>query len=229
MMQNNNLKNLKTIARHPLEIFSWCKINCVYNGGVTLEEASFGLTSEICEEIVHNYHWALEYIPDRFKTQKMCDEAVSACPYVLEYVPDKFKTQKMCDQALSECPSVLDCIPDKFKTQKMCDEAVSACSYVLEYVPDRFKSQKMCDQAVLLWPRALEYVPDYFIQDRYNMVTGSNPFFEKYRERKNMKRSINKEALATAWHPDRDFIGWCFNEDEKMLVSNLINKRKKGF
>ena len=42
----------------------------------------------------------------------MCDKAMGAEPGSLEYVPDRFKSQKMCDAALMEDPCPLEFFPD---------------------------------------------------------------------------------------------------------------------
>ena len=49
----------------------------------------------MCERAVEDDPNTLEFVPDRFKTQKMCNEAVYREPYTLRYVHDHLKTQEM--------------------------------------------------------------------------------------------------------------------------------------
>ena len=50
----------------------------------------------MCEESSHKYPYALEYVPDKFKTLEMCEKAVTEDPYALKYVPDWFITLEIC-------------------------------------------------------------------------------------------------------------------------------------
>ena len=49
---------------------------------------------------VDNFLHALEFVPERCKTQKMCDKAVSSFPSATEFVPECFMTQEMCDKLM---------------------------------------------------------------------------------------------------------------------------------
>ena len=77
-------------------------------------------TQEMCNEVVHIEPYALEFIPDHFKTQKMCNEAVEAGPCNLKFVPDHVKTQEMCEKAIEKDPWILKFVSDHLKTQEMC-------------------------------------------------------------------------------------------------------------
>ena len=48
----------------------------------------------MCERVVKDKPETLEFVPDRFKTQKMCDKAVGEGPCALEFVPDWFVTHQ---------------------------------------------------------------------------------------------------------------------------------------
>ena len=52
-------------------------------------------TQKMCNVLVCIEPYALEFIPDYFKTEKMCNKAVEADPYTLQYVPDNLKTHEM--------------------------------------------------------------------------------------------------------------------------------------
>ena len=42
----------------------------------------------MCDKAVNNYAYALEFVPNRHKTQEVCDKAVDDNPSTIKYVPD---------------------------------------------------------------------------------------------------------------------------------------------
>ena len=69
----------------------------------------------MCNKAVDNYHHALEFVIECYKTQKMCDKVVNTYPSAKEFVPECFMTQKMCNKAVNRCFFVIDSIPDQCK------------------------------------------------------------------------------------------------------------------
>ena len=51
-------------------------------------------------EVVHIEPYALEFIPDRIKTQEMCNEVVKMDLYTLQYVSGNLKTHEMFIRAV---------------------------------------------------------------------------------------------------------------------------------
>ena len=49
----------------------------------------------------------------------MCNEAARIEPYLLEFVPNRFKTQKMCDKVDCNKPYLSKFVPDNFQTQEI--------------------------------------------------------------------------------------------------------------
>ena len=47
------------------------------------------------------YYYALELVPDCYKTYKMCDKPVDTYSSAIQFVPECCKTQKMCHKALA--------------------------------------------------------------------------------------------------------------------------------
>ena len=43
----------------------------------------------MCNKTVANYAYALEYVPEWYKTQKMCDKAVDTCSSTVQFFPDE--------------------------------------------------------------------------------------------------------------------------------------------
>ena len=46
----------------------------------------------MCNKAVDDCSIALEFDPDRNKTQEMCDKIIFDYPFSLRYVPDQYKT-----------------------------------------------------------------------------------------------------------------------------------------
>ena len=42
----------------------------------------------------------------------MCDKAVNTSPYAMQFVPECYKTQEICDKVVDTCPFVFDSLPD---------------------------------------------------------------------------------------------------------------------
>ena len=82
--------------------------------------------STMCDKVIDDYRYALEFVPECYKTQKTYDKAVDTYPSTIEYVSDRFKTQEMCHKAVDKCTFVINSFSDQYKTQEMCDKIVFA-------------------------------------------------------------------------------------------------------
>ena len=65
----------------------------------------------------------------------MCHEAVRREPYALELIPDHFKTQEMCDTALKEDPYMLNDVPGRNlwrgSDERSMHTGINSCSGVI--------------------------------------------------------------------------------------------------
>ena len=52
----------------------------------------------MCDKAVDDYSFALEFVPDRYKTQEMCEKIISDNSFLLRYVHG----QQMCDEAVDD-------------------------------------------------------------------------------------------------------------------------------
>ena len=68
----------------------------------------------MCHKSVDDYFIALEFIPDRYKTQEMCDRIISDDPFSLGYAPDK-----ICDEAVTDFIRTLGFVSYWFVTSKI--------------------------------------------------------------------------------------------------------------
>ena len=171
------------------------------------------------KKLLKKDYGGLYHVPDHFNI------VVPRNPYALDYVPDQYKTQKMCDKAVRMDPDALEGVPNRFKTQEMCDVAVMEDRYALEFVPDYRKSEKMCDKVVWEHPSSLQYVPDLFVtQEQVKSWHDNDKFYDDnkiiewyykgHQKRKVQKAQIKKELMPITWHPSR-WWDWCVPEDEK--------------
>ena len=97
--------------------------------------------------------WPLALIPDELNS-------VVFNQYALEFVPDHFKTKKMCERAIEDETGTLELVPDRFKKQEMHEKAVEERSCMLEDVSNHFKMQKICDAVVTKDSLLLRHVSD---------------------------------------------------------------------
>ena len=67
----------------------------------------------------------LKSAPDFFKNQEMCNKVVDNYPYGLEFFPECYKTQKISDKVANTYPSTIKFVLECFMTQKICDKAVN--------------------------------------------------------------------------------------------------------
>ena len=163
-----------------------------------------------CERLVPRW---LREIPEHLKTSEMCNEAVAQFPYALEYVPDQLKTQEMCNEAMHENPTVLFLVPDHFKTEDMCNEALVVDPWSLKDIPGNLKIKEMCNKAVEDDPSSLQFVPDWFVtrqqldiwfdNDCWYHDDDSIEWYNGYKKRKAQKANIKEKLLPVTWHPDR--------------------------
>ena len=80
----------------------------------------------------------LNHVPNDPWFLGMCEKVVKDVPWRLEFVAMSLITQKMCQKAVKDGPWHLKHVPDNFKTQEMCEKVVEKDLLCLEYVPDYF-------------------------------------------------------------------------------------------
>ena len=52
---------------------------------------------------VDNYPYALDFVPECYKTQEMCDKAVTTYPSTIKFVPECFMAQEMRNKEVNRC------------------------------------------------------------------------------------------------------------------------------
>ena len=56
----------------------------------------------MCNKAVRNYHYALEFVPECYKTQEMCDKVVNPHSSTMHFVNECYKSQETCDKAFNK-------------------------------------------------------------------------------------------------------------------------------
>ena len=62
----------------------------------------------MCDIAILENSGTLKSVIDYYKNQEMCNKVVDNYPYALEFVPGCFKTQIMCDKAVDTHPTAIN-------------------------------------------------------------------------------------------------------------------------
>ena len=99
----------------------------------------------MCDKAILENGGTLKSVLDCFQNyrfQEKYNKAIDNSPYALESVPECYKTQKMCDTAVDTYPSAITFVPECFVTKERCDESVNKCFFVFDSIRDQYKTQK---------------------------------------------------------------------------------------
>ena len=122
--------------------------------------------------------WALDYVPEEFKTPELCLTAVKNAKgrlfggSFLSHVPESLRDEKLCLAAVQQNGISLSHVPKALRTAELCRIAVEENGWALGDVPEELKTKELCHlaahnmnycesihQAIYL----VEEVPDEFI------------------------------------------------------------------
>lgn len=106
------------------------------------------LTHELVELALKTNCWAIENVPNQFKTYKNCLSAVSRNGEILQHVPKEIIDYNMCIAAAKTPYHSLKYIPKEFITKKICYLAVLAIGENIKFVPEEFMSSDLALLAV---------------------------------------------------------------------------------
>lgn len=112
------------------------------------------VTYRECLNAVRHNGKALEYVPNRFKTEKLCELAVRSNPLAFQHVPIKYKTAKIINLALENeelRPIILKSIPNNYLTPNLVKDAlVHSFDYsILATLPPRVFSKELIDSFII--------------------------------------------------------------------------------
>ena len=118
-------------------------------------------TLDICIEAVKQDYTEYLYIRDDIKESsiELANTAFDNDVFALELIPDKFKTQEMCNKAFSENEKLIEFIPDQFKTKEMVSKAIDSDGILAKYCKN-FLDEDLAKKAVISCPRVFRSLPD---------------------------------------------------------------------
>lgn len=88
-----------------------------------------------------------------------CILAVSIDPFAIQNVPNHFKTPELCMLAVTKNPHVLRVIPNLLHSDTLLSFAMSKSGLALKYVEPSKRSRDLCMIALTQTPRALAFFP----------------------------------------------------------------------
>jgi hypothetical protein len=88
--------------------------------------------------------YALEFVPDEFKTEVICLAAVRQKGFSLRYVPDRLETAEICLDAVQQNGYALQYVFDDLKTEEICLAAVRQNASAIYYIPDNLRAKVFC-------------------------------------------------------------------------------------
>ena len=106
----------------------------------------------MCNDAVRRELYAIDYVPDCFKTQEMYNGAVAHSLCTLRLISDHLKMEEMC--IVYREPNSFKHVLDHLKTLETCNEALAHNPYTLKFIPNHLKTQEMCDTVVRIDPAA---------------------------------------------------------------------------
>jgi len=74
-------------------------------------------------------------IQNAMKIENVRKNLVEYCGYALQYVPNEFKSKELCETAVNISGSSLKYVPEELKIDDICQKAVQNDSSALEFVP----------------------------------------------------------------------------------------------
>ena len=110
--------------------------------------------------VIEKYAWALDHVPEKFKTEDFYLAAIRKNYKAFYYIPDEFKTAKLCLAGVVRNGLYIIYVPEELKTAELYLEAVKYSGNNLEYVPEELKTAELCLEAVKRNDHGLKYVPE---------------------------------------------------------------------
>ena len=103
------------------------------------------INEEMCKVAVATTYYALEDIPERFRTKEICMIAFEKSPFSIQYFPIEYITEDLVIRAVKHSGFALGDIPEEFRTKEACLIAVSDNGHVhIKDVPSNIIDKEIC-------------------------------------------------------------------------------------
>ena len=100
-------------------------------------------TLKLCNKAVDNYRYALESVPECYKTQEMCDkELTDVFLYLILFLINIKLKKSVTELFLKILFFLIVHCSDKYKTQTICDESADDSLSELKPIPNWFDTSK---------------------------------------------------------------------------------------
>lgn len=117
------------------------------------------------ENIKRGNCWAIQRVPEEYKTYELCWEAMEKEDACLNYVPEEHKSKELCLRALCGKKSRGDfySVPKEHLTYDFYLEVIKACGELIKRVPKKFLTHEMCLTSVSNNIHNIRDIPDELI------------------------------------------------------------------
>lgn len=141
---------------------------------------------------------ALEFIPDKFKTEEMVLQAVQHNGKLLEFVPHHLKKPPLFEIAFKQNPAAIEFIvPDTLKTEEMSTIAVQYDGNLLRYVPQRWRTKELYKLAVKKNPIAVNSIPRSLLPEMLRELININAGVLSYVSYSFLNQPLIEELLES--------------------------------
>lgn len=153
-------------------------------------------TSEVLAECSKHYGTLIHYFDETLITKEICIIAVEQNGIAIQYVPEKYKTDPLIIMAaLYQKGIALQYIHTDLITKPMCIMAINQDGMALKYVPEKYKTYDLCLDAVKKNPLAIQFVPSDLKKIELCMVAIKNSITIKFMLDKEYYADVAKSNL----------------------------------
>jgi hypothetical protein len=124
-------------------------------------------SERVCLETVKYHGWAIQEVPDKFKTKELCLTAIKTLwrrvnEYKDDIPTDYWNDEEFCMEAVKQNFNALKYVPGKIKTKEFCLEAVTYApnEMCIQYVPKQCRTEELCIIELMKTMEASKYVPE---------------------------------------------------------------------
>jgi Domain of unknown function (DUF4116) len=109
---------------------------------------------------LHQNGYALQFVPEEYRTPELCRLAVVQNGLALEFVPEEYRTYEICLLAIKQNGLAIQDVPEDQITPELYHLALEQNGWALGHVPREQRTYELCLLAVQRNGRALDSVPE---------------------------------------------------------------------
>lgn len=120
----------------------------------------------------------LKKFKSEYRTYALCLAAVKDSAEALDYVPEKYRTEEIYQEACKHGGWVLNQVPEEYMNYEICQYAVMSYGDALKYVPEKYKNRDIYLKAVICSPESYRLVPIELLSPEFVVEVAQNSSFE---------------------------------------------------